>query len=514
MKHFSLTHKNSVFIWLLVYLMPAIILMPHFFYELSPDAISLYHIAEAFLRGDWHDAVNAYWGPVNAWVLLPWMSMGFSAILSARIVQIIAGLCIVWVSHLILQKQFSNQWSVAASMLSVITYVLWFSLSGYTSDLLFLIPLLVFLYYRMQCNNVSHVHPLKLAMIGFWLFLTRSFGFPLFLALTTFFFIQSRSVFKRALIKYLSTIGFFFLFLLLWSGVLYLKYGFFTIGTAPKYNYSLVRPDVVPLAHPFRSQGLFEPSGDHSTSVWDDVSMLEVKHWNPFESESSFQHQLNLITGNTLLTVVYLKHFSLLAPLFLFFTLYFLMRRHDKERPFFVFLIVSGVLMAGGYILVFVEVRYLWFFAFLFSFLLAKIVDVVFHAFRFGKPLAVGVIMIAIALIIRPAYYQLIAERESGRLIHSYVEKIKGSLTKSKVASVGHFDQSLMLSYLSRAKYYGDIKPLSKDEAQQQLKEFGIEHLLVWVAPDEQQPHIGNFSVMKQISSDLFVYKHDALSEN
>jgi len=36
---------------------------------MNPDGISYLDIGDAYFRGDWHNAVNAYWSPLYSWVL-------------------------------------------------------------------------------------------------------------------------------------------------------------------------------------------------------------------------------------------------------------------------------------------------------------------------------------------------------------------------------------------------------------------------------------------------------------
>ena len=42
---------------------------------LSPDALNYLDIASAYLRGDWHGAVNAYWSPAFTWILAAAMGL-------------------------------------------------------------------------------------------------------------------------------------------------------------------------------------------------------------------------------------------------------------------------------------------------------------------------------------------------------------------------------------------------------------------------------------------------------
>src|SRR5438270_2147716 len=38
-------------------------------FYMNPDGISYLDIGDAYWRGDWHNAINAYWSPLYSWIL-------------------------------------------------------------------------------------------------------------------------------------------------------------------------------------------------------------------------------------------------------------------------------------------------------------------------------------------------------------------------------------------------------------------------------------------------------------
>src|SRR5207302_7251773 len=38
-------------------------------FDANPDGISYLDIGNAYWRGDWHNAINAYWSPLYSWIL-------------------------------------------------------------------------------------------------------------------------------------------------------------------------------------------------------------------------------------------------------------------------------------------------------------------------------------------------------------------------------------------------------------------------------------------------------------
>src|SRR4051795_941770 len=38
-------------------------------FTMNPDGVSYLDIGDAYWRGDWHNAINAYWSPLYSWIL-------------------------------------------------------------------------------------------------------------------------------------------------------------------------------------------------------------------------------------------------------------------------------------------------------------------------------------------------------------------------------------------------------------------------------------------------------------
>jgi len=51
----------------------------HWRYSMNPDGVSYLDIAQAYARGDWQGAVNAYWSPLYSWLLVPVVLIAYAA---------------------------------------------------------------------------------------------------------------------------------------------------------------------------------------------------------------------------------------------------------------------------------------------------------------------------------------------------------------------------------------------------------------------------------------------------
>ncbi len=63
---------HNIFIFFLFPLTGAL-LIPYFQYELNPDGISYFSIAEKYQSGNFKDAVNGMWAPLLPWTLVPFL---------------------------------------------------------------------------------------------------------------------------------------------------------------------------------------------------------------------------------------------------------------------------------------------------------------------------------------------------------------------------------------------------------------------------------------------------------
>src|SRR5437763_13830751 len=60
--------RVRIFLWLLAIALGAVQAWATRF-TMNPDGISYLDIGDAYWRGDWHMAINAYWSPLYSWLL-------------------------------------------------------------------------------------------------------------------------------------------------------------------------------------------------------------------------------------------------------------------------------------------------------------------------------------------------------------------------------------------------------------------------------------------------------------
>jgi hypothetical protein len=78
-----------------LYLILGFILLGYYQYQINPDGVGYIQTAEKYLSGDFQGAVDAYWGPLLSWLLIPFLYFNQDptyALYVAKILSIIIGL--------------------------------------------------------------------------------------------------------------------------------------------------------------------------------------------------------------------------------------------------------------------------------------------------------------------------------------------------------------------------------------------------------------------------------------
>ena len=63
-------------------------LFPLYQYIFDIDAIGYITVARHYAAGEWNHAINGYWSPLNSWLMVPLIKLGFSDLLCFKIANI------------------------------------------------------------------------------------------------------------------------------------------------------------------------------------------------------------------------------------------------------------------------------------------------------------------------------------------------------------------------------------------------------------------------------------------
>ena len=262
--------KPGRILYYIAYLLVAAIVFPFVrWYADNPDTFQYIDIAKKYLAGDWHYAVNGDWSPLISWLLTVPLLLVSDDLLAFKLFQFLIGLFALeqWIRLLPFTK-LPDRWKFYLSLM-IIPFLVNYSLLNCTPDLLFL-ALLVLLLNQLLKGSIFHdtKRVIIIGATGALLYFTKAFGFPLFLALSTFAAIHAMKSAQFSGKSFLTLMAIFLVLSACWIIPLSVHYGKFTLSEAGRYNASAgVAPSGQRLL-PVLDDGLHVPP-PHATSAWE-----------------------------------------------------------------------------------------------------------------------------------------------------------------------------------------------------------------------------------------------------
>lgn len=516
MRLFNTIDKRLAII-LVLYLALALTLLGYYQYQINPDGVGYIQTAEKYLSGDFYGAVNAYWGPLLSWLLIPFLYFNQNpayALYSAKILSIIIGFfTLIGVRQL--SYRFELNETVRTTILLVtIPVLLYFSLSVITPDLL---VACIMVYYLSIIFNPKYPDKISNGLLcgalGAVAFFAKSFLFPFFIVqflVLNLLHYHYRSDSPRIKITRNMLMG-FLVFLLIsgvWIGLISSKEANLTFGTSGEYNQALVGPESN--GFPQFHQGLSAPGEIDQQKA--------LKQWSPFESWSNFTFQIRLIWNNLWQTLSIYQYFSCLSVLIIICSLLILIRPFKKfasrgNREIIIFSLITLLIYSGGYLPVLVEDRYLWPMYLLLILMGGFIISLIFKNLPSKSNhlnLLKGVILIlfAISFILMPVN-SLHTNLGTGKDIYALGETLKTQYgVQGNIATNDRLINTQFLSfYLNTTSFGQSKKDISDAELQLQLEKYNIDYYFVW---GNSAPHlVGYTEITEDKIRDLRIYKRN-----
>lgn len=346
----------------LIYLVCCLLLYPAYRFIFDDDGIGYMMVARRMAEGDWQHAVNGYWSPLHSWLAFPLVKAGLTELTAFRITNWIIGyLILVWICRL------SNRTNLALSLKTALLLVsipvtIHYAIYEVAADVLFCWLVLVYIDLITKPKFFESL-PLNLlcGLLGALLYFSKTYAFPFFLlhfaAIQVWNFRQSAAVEKkRWMIRNLAAgIGLFLLVSGPWIALLYQKYHTLTIGYSGRIN-----QDVHLYSRQLTTDALIAPPpyADSPGSWEDPISIpMERTQGEYFFRPDILVKQARLLLTNVIRGVNAFNHLSFLALAILFGMGIYLQQQRDRVLSIF---FLTALLLPLGYLLVFIESRYIW----------------------------------------------------------------------------------------------------------------------------------------------------------
>jgi hypothetical protein len=336
------------------YLVLYLICWPFYQFVFDVDGVGYSVVTEHIINGNWDRAVNGFWSPLHSWLVVPFVKAGIGVRDAFFITNaFISSFVLVLLSELGKKMNIEQQQKLPFLMTSVVI-LLHFTYFELAADILVLLFLLLYMLLVLH-NRFFDSWKMQVycgITVGF-AYLAKTYALP-FLMLIHFSLFTHHFICRKKM-----QWGNLFIFMITtlsvcapWITVISNKYNGFTFGNSSVLNQGWV------LGEPVNKTAFFRyPHYKDSPGWWEDPFYMQDHFVNMFTSLNYFIKQLRLFLYNIplfLKVLVDISAFSITVIVAILFNAFY-----KKDE---VFLRITFVLIIYplGYLLTFVEGRYLW----------------------------------------------------------------------------------------------------------------------------------------------------------
>jgi hypothetical protein len=483
----KLLHRYSLLFASALYLVLFFVLLPLHQYVFDVDGTGYSTVANHVAAGNFERAVNGFWSPLHSWLVAPFVNTGISiqvlffysnAILSLIILFLMSRLCGVF--------SIAREW-ITATLFTVVILLLQFSFHELAADILVL-PfilgwLLLVLRKDFYTNTKLQIWCGVLVGLGY---LAKTYALPFLgfihmILLLQHFYFQKQSTGKQFL---------FFLIPLLivcipWIAIISNKYGFFTIGNSSRLNLSWFLRGMT------NENAFFHaPEYAQSYSWWEDPSYFKGEVVNLFTSGTYFLKQIKVFLHNCIVFVKLLLDISILSPFIIAGVFRVAVKNKDEMfRKLSIFLII----FPAGYLLTFVDDRYLWIFNLLLlttGFFLLQTILKQYQLKPFIKSFTY--IFFFLSFAIRPILkLEQNISNPQWKQIHTVANWFKQHQITGRFTSNKKSAQTMVTAFLSGTRFYQlSTIDVTTEQISGAMEETNISHLLYYFDQEKQKQSV------------------------
>jgi hypothetical protein len=473
---------------LCIYLILGVILFRYYQFQINNDGIGYISTAKLYLTGNIYNAISDYWGPLLSWLLLPFMFFAktpVAALESTKILSLILGFFTIIGIRQLSYRFEMDEIVRTVVLLIMVPVVLYFAMSVISPDLLMVCILVYFLAIIYDVNYPDKLtNAILCGILGALAYFTKSYGLTffisIFLVLSIFHYLRDsdRNRRNKVLKNFLLGITVFLMISSVWVGLISFKDEKLTIGTAAEFNHALVGPE----SHGFPDyyQGIHKPGQVNQNYT--------IKPWSPFSSWHNFKYQLNLIWDNTIKMGNILNSFSYLSLLIISAFIILLLiqpRRKLLKQNAIIYPLLTIILLAGGYVMILVEERYIWLIYVLLILMGGYLINLIFKTGFFTNKYVrlkkIGILVLFAFLFITMPVNYLFQNAHTGENIYNLSNTLNGYGVHGNVATNDNIEEMNYLAYYMNITSYGQSpNTLSNIELQNELKNNHIDYYFVW----------------------------------
>lgn len=504
-KNVAKTKVNlSLFILLIITTVYAVLCIKAFQHvRLTADSMLYFSLAEKYLAGDFANAINGYWGPLLAWLLVPFLYFGVSDVWTINILNLIFGV-LTFIGIWRLSYRFDISEKIRA-ILIITSFPIVYRFSLVQPMDFLLVGILIFYLGIIFKDNYSQKisYGIFSGILGALAYLTKAYAFPFFIV--HFFIMNILHYFrnvpgldrKKVLKNAIAGFAMFFIISGAWIMIISDKYGHFTFSTMRDTNFNAPGPEVegggLEFGVPVFSEGFFEPPNDTAFVIWEDPSYLRGKPWSAWQSKEHFIHFIKLTLKNIAEGLNIFEAFSTLSVCIIMLYILFLSAQ-IKNIAFlegeWLYPLFTLILYSGGFVLFHFEDRYVWLANILLLLMGGHIITLLFQKEFFKSNLRKSILIafFVVSFIFVPSRF--IMQTSQGSMDKDMYElslelkpyNIKGNIASNReFGSHEAWHKTFRLAYWLDSRYYGQQGENTSDEKlEKELGKYNIDYYFVW----------------------------------
>jgi len=473
----NLRNSKHLVISSLLYLILWFIASNFLLHGINTDSISYFSISKKYFNGNFFEAINACWGPLFSWLILPSFSFNLEPHIYSRIL-----FGILSIFFLILIYKFFVRLNLTEKTRSLGIYffilpAIFFTFYRLTPDYILLILTLVYIYISTTDNFWNRRNLVLLSSVfGALMFLTKSYGLMFFIAYQTIIlmmdFIYNKKINRTIFSNYLFSLILFLILISPWIYLLSNKYGGLTVSTSGIITFRIMNPELN-FRHPSIESGFVAPSDKYAVSAWDDPDLNAYPNWNPLSSFDNFKFFLINTAKNIIKLFIFILAFApLLSSLIVF------LKKKDFLNPVLLKILVAGLIYGLGYTMIYVENRYVWPSLILFALVGLVVLNYFSDKIFYNKirPVILSILIICSSL---PFFMFGMRQQLTTTSEYNQARIIKNEYGISgNFASTNYWHHGLALSYFLESKFYGTEKlAIDSPELLEKAKKFNINYI-------------------------------------
>ena len=479
--------------------------------RLTGDATLYLSIAEKYIRGDFSNAINGYWGPLLSWLLIPFLYVGASHLFAINALNLFFGyLTIIGVWKLSLRFEISD--NIRIIVLLLLVPILVFISLIEPMDFLLLCVLVYYLDIVFKKDYPDRLsHAVSSGVLGALAYFSKPYGFPFFIShfllmnACHYFTSPLKEHRKKVLRSVLAGLVMFFLLSGIWIALISKKYNHLTFSNQGRGVFASLGPEsehaTLEKGDPIFYEGFFAPPNETAFVIYEDPSYARKKTWSPLESRSSLRHFIENLTENFFEGLRIYESYSRLsiAIVIIYILLIFYQPPHKLFlRRDLLYPLLTVILFTGGYLPFHFEARYLWIVNMLLLLMGGKALHELFQYEFFKKNILKNILAVffILSFIVTPVKASIYINKNNlNREMHALGAElskrydIRGNIAsnRQKVYASIHdsWHQTFRLAYWLKSRYYGQAREnISDGDLENELKRHDIDYYFFWGDPN------------------------------